>query len=232
MNIDSSHFELPGSFNGVIPIYPITDMVFFPKTLLPLRIFDARYKQMLADALAGDELIGIVLTLRHAGGRIDLSRIGTIGRIAVAEPQADGETNVVLAGIERFVTIGEPKERGYLSAHAKLFPEALPDPDDPVVFAQILRLVELIRESRLFELDDYHFPENDRALLFQYHSLINAFCSVSSTSLETKQKWLETASIAERYKQAVPALEGIITTGKILKSVEGKAPAPDKIKLN
>ncbi len=223
---------MPVSFSGILPLYPVTDIVYFPKTLVPIRFVEPRYLAMLDDVIAGEELIGILYAARNYDGTARVSNIGTIGRVANVEHQENGETHVILAGVDRFITIGEFRTGYYLTSRAKFLPEALPSPDDPIIFAQIHRLIELIRESKLFEVEDYELPDNARALLFQYHSLINAFCSVSNNPLDTKQKWLETTSVSERYELAVPSLIELIASGQILEVLRKFSPDPDKIGLN
>ena len=232
MDIEGRHFDLPNDFSGIVPLYPLVDMVFFPKTLLPLRLNDSRYIALLEDALNGEELIGVLYTSQQSDGSVKLSTTGTIGRIASVTRESADIANVVLAGVDRFMVQGNPRTGYYLSARVKFVPDALPTPSDPIVLAQLSRLLELIRESKIFHVGEYQFPDNDRALLFQYHSLINAFCSVSTAALDLKQKWLESSSVSERYRLAIPALQSLIASASVLDFLGDKAPTLEKIILN
>jgi uncharacterized protein len=99
-----------GCYGGrVIPlppqlrIFPLSEVVLFPDTLLPLHIFEARYRKMLADALATDRLIGMVL-LRDpdAEPKPTIYGVGCAGTIVEHKPFADGRSLVVLKGTVKF----------------------------------------------------------------------------------------------------------------------------------
>jgi Lon protease-like protein len=91
---------------GVIPIFPLPNVVHFPGVPLPLHIFEPRYRDMVRDALAGDGLIGMVLL--RAGwepeyqGRPAVFETGTAGRIIHNERFGDGRFNIVLRGEREF----------------------------------------------------------------------------------------------------------------------------------
>ena len=94
-----------------IPIFPLPSVVLFPNVFLPLHIFEGRYRQMVADALAGDRLIG--MTLLKAGyeedyeGRPPVYAVGCSGVITHVERLPDGRFNMVLRGVEKFRILGE-----------------------------------------------------------------------------------------------------------------------------
>jgi Lon protease-like protein len=84
-------------------IFPLSEVVLFPDTLLPLHVFEPRYRKMLADALDGDRLIGMVL-LRNpdAEPRPTVYPVGCAGTIVEHKPFADGRSLVVLKGTVKF----------------------------------------------------------------------------------------------------------------------------------
>jgi Lon protease-like protein len=93
-------------------IFPLGEVVFFPDTLLPLHVFEPRYRRLVADALEGDRTIGMVL-VRGADGpvapappdrpdRPAVYDIGCAGRIVEHEPLEDGRSMIVLRGTVRF----------------------------------------------------------------------------------------------------------------------------------
>lgn len=103
-----------------IPIFPLPNVVLFPQTDLPLHIFEPRYREMVADAMAGDRLIGIVLLRgdwrRDYHGAPDVFPLGCVGRIESFDPQPDGRSNLVLRGLARFDVIGEVEAKTYRRA--------------------------------------------------------------------------------------------------------------------
>ncbi len=115
---------------SLIPIFPLPNVVLFPSVFLPLHIFEPRYRQMLADALRGDRIIGIVLL---KGGRDDIEEpppiypIGCAGLISHAETLQDGRSNIILRGILRFRVVEEEGDREYRLARVEPLHEAASD---------------------------------------------------------------------------------------------------------
>ena len=106
--------------SDLLPIFPLPNVVLFPNVFLPLHIFEARYREMVADALASDRLIGMVLLRpgweRDYEGRPPVYPIGCSGVITHVERLADGRYNIVLRGLERFRIIGEEEGKTYRRA--------------------------------------------------------------------------------------------------------------------
>ena len=93
-----------------LPIFPLS-VVLFPGTPLPLHIFEPRYRQMLADCLAGDRRFGIT----PAGQDDEMPEPGTVGCIAevrVNQELPDGRSNIVVLGGERFVLTAAARRAG------------------------------------------------------------------------------------------------------------------------
>jgi uncharacterized protein len=94
-----------------IPVFPLGGVLLLPRALLPLNVFEPRYLAMVADALAGNRLIGIIqpdgeAALVVAGdpaARPALARVGCVGRITAYAETADGRIAMTLTGLCRFV---------------------------------------------------------------------------------------------------------------------------------
>jgi len=116
-----------------IPIFPLPNAVLFPNVFLPLHIFEPRYREMVADALAGDRVIGMVL-LRPGyqadyEGRPSVYPVGCAGLITHSEILADGRYNIMLRGIEKFRIVSEQSDRSYRLAQVEVLPELLTEAD-------------------------------------------------------------------------------------------------------
>lgn len=86
-----------------IRIFPLSEVVLFPDTLLPLHIFEARYRKMLADALDSDRMIGMVLIKDPDAVPVpSIYSVGCAGTIVEHKAFADGRSLVVLKGIVKF----------------------------------------------------------------------------------------------------------------------------------
>jgi Lon protease-like protein len=114
-----------GSFDGIARLFPLPNVVLFPQVMLPLHIFEPRYRQLTADALAGDRLIGMVL-LRPGWesdyeGRPALYETACLGRILAEQRLDDGRFNILLRGISRVRLIAELEhDKLYRSARVEL----------------------------------------------------------------------------------------------------------------
>ena len=96
-----------------IPIFPLPDVMLFPNVSRPLHIFEPRYRAMVADALQGDRIIGMVL-LRPGyeadyEGRPPVYPIGCAGVITQSQELPDGRYNIMLRGLVKFRITGEDR---------------------------------------------------------------------------------------------------------------------------
>jgi Lon protease-like protein len=101
-----------------IPIFPLPEVVFFPETVLPLHVFEPRYRQMIADCLAGDRWLGVVMLRagweKEYQGRPPVHGVAGAGEIIQAEMLADGRYNILLDGRARVrILVEEPPGAPY-----------------------------------------------------------------------------------------------------------------------
>jgi uncharacterized protein len=106
--------------SDLLPLFPLPNVVLFPNVFLPLHIFEPRYREMVADALDADRMIGMVLLRpgwdRDYEGRPPIYPIGCSGVMTHVERLADGRYNIVLRGLERFRVVEEHADRPYRRA--------------------------------------------------------------------------------------------------------------------
>jgi Lon protease-like protein len=114
--------------SDLLPILPLPNVVLFPSVFLPLHIFEPRYREMVADALRNDRMIGMVLLRpgwqREYEGRPPVYPIGCSGVITHADGLADGRYNIVLRGVERFRIIEEDDRLPYRRALVERQPDS------------------------------------------------------------------------------------------------------------
>ena len=86
-----------------LPMFPL-HTVLFPHKILPLHVFEDRYREMTRDCLAGDQEFGVVLIERgsEVGGQDQRCGVGTLARILQADELDDGRWVMVTAGVQRF----------------------------------------------------------------------------------------------------------------------------------
>jgi uncharacterized protein len=133
---------------AVIPIFPLEDATLFPHAARPLHIFEPRYRAMIADALKGDRIVGMV-TLKPGyeasyDGRPAIYAIGCAGVLSDVEELPDGRFNIVLRGIVKFRVNSEDQSRAYRLASITAMPETLDDRDKDALHKERARLEELV----------------------------------------------------------------------------------------
>ncbi len=91
---------------SVIPVFPLPNVVLFPKLQLPLHIFEPRYREMVRDAMAGEGLIGMALLRgdweKNYYGNPEIYGVGCVGKIVGVTPLPDGRYNILLHGITEY----------------------------------------------------------------------------------------------------------------------------------
>jgi len=117
--------ELPQA----IPIFPLAGVLLLPRARLPLQMFEPRYVALAEDAVAGDQVIGMIQPRRQERQTPDdkplVFETGCLGRIVEHSTTADGRHLVTLSGVCRFAVAGElPGERGYRRVTADYRPFA------------------------------------------------------------------------------------------------------------
>ena len=136
------------SLPSAIPIFPLQDVMLFPGASRPLHIFEQRYREMVADALKGDRIIGMVM-LRPGyeddyAGNPPIYDVGCAGVISNVERMPDGRYNIVLQGLARFRIASEDQSRSYRVAKIDALDDALNDADRDVLRGHRPLLLELL----------------------------------------------------------------------------------------
>ncbi len=126
-----------GTSQSAIPLFPLPDVSLFPNTSQPFNIFEPRYREMVADALAGDSIIGLVMLEpgfeADYEGRPPVAAIGTVGVIVGSELLPDGRYNLFLRGVSKFRIVEEDQSRAYRLARVELIPESVASGNRPLL---------------------------------------------------------------------------------------------------
>ena len=109
-----------------IPIFPLPQVVLFPHAILPLHIFEPRYRKMIEDCLASHEVLAItqIIPGEDRFGRPNIARIAGAGAVVKHERLADGRSNIIVLGRQR-IELDEldPDDLPYRRARAKILPD-------------------------------------------------------------------------------------------------------------
>jgi Lon protease-like protein len=134
-----------------IPLFPLDDIMVFPNIVRPLQIFEPRYRAMVADALAGDRIIGMV-QLRPGyeadyEGRPPVYAVGCAGVITQAEQLPDGRYYIALRGLVKFRILSEDHSRAYRVARVEAIPENPDATEREALAVPRARLLELLAST-------------------------------------------------------------------------------------
>ncbi|HWM93328.1 MAG TPA: LON peptidase substrate-binding domain-containing protein [Thermoanaerobaculia bacterium] len=189
----------------IIPVFPLTGSLLLPGNLLPLNIFEPRYRAMVADAMEGGRHIGMIqpivprqdnwVAAAQLPDEPDLYPIGCAGRIERCEPQSDGRYLIVLRGVCRFHIVKElPQHRGYRRVEV----DYSEFPADPAELSHQIPPLRMLRALRSFtEGKDFEF-DFDLLESLPGVSLINGLAAALPFPPAEKQALLEAASPMER----------------------------------
>lgn len=189
-----------------LPLFPLPNVVLFPNVFLPLHIFEPRYRAMLADALAGDRIIGMsLLQPGFEGGYHDRPPVYTIGCAGVithAERLPDGRSNVVLRGLEKFRIVSEDHSREYRVATVDALPETTSGEDRRALRQQRQRLEALLVAAIERGGADPRFPP-----AIADDDLVNALAQYLGFDPMERQALLERDGIIARCRGLIELLE-------------------------
>ena len=199
-----------------ISIFPLPNVVFFPHTLLPLHIFEPRYKQMIADALQGDRRIGMALL--HPGWESRSSQsakvfsTGGLGSISEYKELAEGKYDLLLSGRCRYRIMEFIQETPYRIARVKLLSEVMPNRLETTDMSTELALS--FRE--LNEEDTYPELGLDVLEKLDFPTLLNSICSSLNLSVYDKQHLLEMDSLKMRSTTILGILRRLLARKRVV----------------
>ncbi len=204
--------------SDLLPIFPLPNVVLFPSVFLPLHIFEPRYRQMVADALKDDRLIGMVLLRpgwqRDYEGRPPVYPIGCSGVITHVDKLSDGRYNIVLRGVERFRILEEDDQLSYRRANIDPLPEATCSAEDTAAIRrQRAKLDALLAPALERSLPDIAGEARIPAAMPD-EDLVNALAQYLDLEPLEKQALLEQRTLRSRAESLVELLEMKIMMAK------------------
>jgi Lon protease-like protein len=188
-------------YPGIIPIFPLSGVIYFPKTNLPLNIFEQRYLDLINDAYIKDKLIGMVQTKRESNS---VYKVGCLGKINDYHKSKDGRILINLTGITRFEIIEEIRNQ-------KLYREF--NVNYEMFKGDTTDIKEKVESSHLIEKAKIFFKRNGLLLNWKefeklnQNQKINTLAMIAPITNEEKQKLLEAVSL----KEMIDILDKIIS---------------------
>ena len=193
--------------SDLLALFPLPGVVLFPNVFLPLHIFEPRYREMIADVLAGDRVIGMVL-LRPGWehdyeGRPPVYAIGCSGVVSHFEQLPDGRYNIILRGLERFRILEEDHARPYRRALVEPLVDGVLGAEDRIVVqAHRARLAALLAPA----VERAGAPSGAASAMSD-GDLVNALAQYLDLEPLEKQALLERGCLRSRAESLVELLE-------------------------
>tara|TARA_Y100000591_G_scaffold85808_1_gene72391 strand:+ start:787 stop:1428 length:642 start_codon:yes stop_codon:yes gene_type:complete len=187
------------NFPKKIPIFPLSNFIIFPKTTVPLNIFEPRYLDMVNDSMKADKYIGMIQPKNTKNNTVNdppnLHKIGCLGKVTSFKETEDGRYLIDLKGIIRFETYKEIISTKKYREFEVSFDNYLHDLDNKKEELKFSDLELIFRDLKnLFEKRG--FIINWKALEKQsLDETINALAIASPFSLEEKQILLEATNL-------------------------------------
>ncbi len=198
-----------------IPIFPLPNVVFFPHTLLPLHVFEPRYRQMLADCLAGERRLAVVL-LRPGWeedyyGRPAVYSVAGAGEIIQSEMLPDGRSNIVLRGLGRVVIDEEVSSPNpYRIASVSWLDDVYPPRGEEALDPQIERLRQMC--GKLLSTLPQPVPGLVELLIDRGPpgAFADRVSSLVVNETEARQRLLELNDVERRMMEVIGHVEGLL----------------------
>ena len=195
-----------------IPLFPLSGAILFPRSHLPLHIFEERYRAMVQDAMAGPGRIAMIqpssVQSEVEGGDSDAStlyQVGCVGELVGVEELDDGRFNIMLLGSQRFRLIAEA-DGGTPYRQADIDLAAYDDDDDPEPLSSIQR-ADVEREARRFGDALSLAVDWDAVGRLDDEMLVNAIAQVAPFDAGAKQALLEEVTLAGRADLVVQLMQ-------------------------
>ena len=187
------------NFPNKIPIFPLSDAIFFPGTTLPLNIFEDRYIQLVNDAMKENRMFGMVQPKSRKGSSPEVYKIGCLGKIISFNETKDKRFIISLSGIIRFKIKNEIKKEKLYRSFEVDYSEFLNDLEEENQMINYDK-EDLLKKIRFFfQKINYPIDYNELVKL-NLDQLVNTVGMISPFSVEEKQKLIETIKIEDKLK--------------------------------
>jgi uncharacterized protein len=179
-------------FPNIIPVFPLSGVIYFPKTNLPLNIFEQRYLDLVNDAFNKDKLMGMVQSKKADSTVYD---IGCLGKISDYQKNKDGRVLINLTGISRFKILKEVSNKKLyreFQVNYDSFSEDINDTNSQTDSSDLMENAKIFFKRNGLLLNWKEFEKLDPT------QKINTLAMIAPITNEEKQKLLETVSLENK----------------------------------
>ena len=218
------------AFSGHVPLFPLPNLVLLPGGVLPLHVFEHRYRAMVQHAMSGERLIAMaLLETDHPAepdGTPHIQPTICVGRVVFQEPLEDGRSNIILLGLRRARILDEDRSQPFRIARVELLPDRAPPHNVPQLAQRALSLLEDAPRSMVRDADQLRVAldllRND-PLPLPLGTILDLLADVLTLDIPDRLLLLETPEVPLR----LDLLGGIATSRR-----ETAGPWPPRFSLN
>ena len=181
-----------------IPVFPLSNFIIFPKTTVPLNIFEPRYIEMIDDAMKENRMIGMIQPKNSTQNIPKLYNVGCVGKITSFNETEDGRYLILLSGISRFKIIKEletKKTYRKFAINFEDFQDDLNEKNEEIKFSDLDLIFNNLKSFFIKQGYKINWKDLEKQSLDQ---TINTLAMASPFSLEEKQVLLEAINIYDR----------------------------------
>lgn len=204
------------------PLFPLPNVVFFPRTNLPLHIFEPRYRQLMRDALGADRRIAMGLLRpgweKDYYGNPPVYDVCCVGYIETFEELEDGKFNLLLVGQQKVRILKVLKETPYRTVSAIPLREKIPAETETGRQEILAVAIEYFRLRRSEDLD---FSALEA---LEYEALVNSLVAHLGLPPSHKQRLLELDDLEQRGREIARFLQSQIQEHSIIRKFQYLAP--------
>jgi Lon protease-like protein len=179
-----------------VPLFPLPGAILFPRSQLPLHIFEPRYREMVRDAIEGAGRIAMIQPHRlDDDNKAPLYAVGCVGELVGVEELDDGRFNIVLLGSNRFRLVREnDDDTAYRCAEVDIeaFDDEEPEPLPMIQRAEVEREARKLGDAMGLAVDWGAVARLDDEML------VNSIAQVAPFDVGAKQALLEQATLDGR----------------------------------
>ncbi len=183
-----------------IAVFPLSSAVFFPKTILPLNIFEDRYIQLVSDCMKEKRMFGMIQPKSKSGKKPEVYSVGCLGKIISFTETDDKRFIISLSGIIRFRVKEEINNKKLYRKFNVDYSDFFDDLNVKKNESINNNKNEIIKKIKLFfQKINYSVKLNELEKL-DFDQLISTVCMISPFSIQEKQKLIETVKIKDKLK--------------------------------
>ncbi len=197
---------LKNNFPKKISIFPLSSAIFFPRTVLPLNIFEDRYIQLVNDCMKDEKMFGMVQPRTSTGKSPEVYQIGCLGKIVSFNETVDKRFIISLSGIIRFRIKNEINENKLYREFNVDYSEFISDLEEKKDKQIKHNKNDVLNNIKKF-FKKINYPiDNSKLAKLSMEQLANTVSMISPFTVSEKQKLIETVKIEEK----ITILEEII----------------------